>query len=508
MSCSSGRALAVVLCLLVTAVPALASVESELAFHRGVEAYGAKRYDEARVEFEKVLAETPDDVATLRYLALIAQQQDDSARAIELYRKALATNASDPDLHFDLGTALLDAGQPAEALAEFEAVIAAQPDRARAHLLAGISRYRTEEYAAANQSFEKAIELDPGLTAEANYYRGLSQVYLGDYRAASGAFGVAEDQSPGSGMGRSAADLRGQIEPHVSEEKRWAASVTSGLEYDSNPRVVGQTFIPREDDGRNVNRLQASYRIFDTERFTLTTGYDGYLSFYFNQTDLDVQSHVPWVAASYRVDPVRFAVRYDFAYTFLDLTDSYQRLQRVTPSVYLNEGKWGVTELFYQYLHGNYLFKEYNPALDQDGPYQAVGLNQFLFPSGLARFGSTGQWLQYLRFGGLVETYDPTGTEFQSQGFELSFGFGLTLPWELTLTGEYRYVFQDYDNASVFDPGVVQEAHINVVSLELVRPITEHLEVSIYGFYRDNSSNVPTYDYNRVIAGTYLTYRF
>jgi hypothetical protein len=38
------------------AVSAQASVESELAFHRGVVAYGEGRLDPARQEFERVLA--------------------------------------------------------------------------------------------------------------------------------------------------------------------------------------------------------------------------------------------------------------------------------------------------------------------------------------------------------------------------------------------------------------------------------------------------------------------
>jgi hypothetical protein len=52
-----------------------ASIETELHDHRGVVAYGEGRLDQARLLFEKVLAEDPDDKATLQYLALIAQGQ-------------------------------------------------------------------------------------------------------------------------------------------------------------------------------------------------------------------------------------------------------------------------------------------------------------------------------------------------------------------------------------------------------------------------------------------------
>ena len=44
--------------------------------------------------------------------------------------------------------------------------------------------------------------------------------------------------------------------------------------------------------------------------------------------------------------------------------------------------------------------------------------------------------------------------------------------------------------------------------MELVRPITPHLEISLLAWVADHSSNVEAFDYTRVIAGSYLTYRF
>ncbi|MDP7570894.1 MAG: hypothetical protein QF391_04740, partial [Myxococcota bacterium] len=59
--------------LVVMVVPvASASVQSELAFHRGVVAFGEDRLDEAKQQFEKVVAEDAEDTTALSYLGLIA----------------------------------------------------------------------------------------------------------------------------------------------------------------------------------------------------------------------------------------------------------------------------------------------------------------------------------------------------------------------------------------------------------------------------------------------------
>ena len=134
---------------LLAASPPVASVESELAFHRGVVAFGRGQLEEAREQFQIVLAEDPADAAAIHYLGLIADAEGKQDEAIELFRRALALTPEDADLRFDLGTTLLEAGRNQEALEVFEEVLEREPDRARAHLFAGIAEYRLRDYAAA-----------------------------------------------------------------------------------------------------------------------------------------------------------------------------------------------------------------------------------------------------------------------------------------------------------------------------------------------------------------------
>jgi tetratricopeptide (TPR) repeat protein len=495
--------LTVVVPFLLLASPIFASVESELAFHRGVVAFGEGLHEEARRQFQVVLAEDPADVEAIHYLSMIAQAEGKQDEAIELLRRALALTPEDVDLQFDLGAALLEAGRNQEALEVFQEVVGREPDRARAHLFAGIAEYRLRNYAAALPHLEKATELDPDLSREASYYRGLTFAYQGDFAAASGALGVVANQSPAHPLGRSAAELREQLRPEAPR-KPWSLALTAGVEYDSNPTLVGTGLpVSREGDVRAVLRIGAGYRVIDSEHFRLSAGYDGYVSFHKDQSQIDLLSNIGWASGSVRLEPVRFNFRYDFAHTNLDLTESYQRVHRLTPSITVSEGRWGLSELFYQYQDIDYFITNLVPALDRDGRQNTFGINQFLFPD---------DPIQYLRLGVLYDDYDPRGQEFRYTGYELSAGFGADLPWKVTLTASYRFIRRQFRNDSLFatgnEIGTRRADRINQVEVELARPITERLEVSLLTWVADHSSSVAAFDFTRVIVGSYLTYRF
>lgn len=483
--------------LLLGASPLRASVESELAFHRGVAAYGEGRWAEARSQFERVLVEDPEDVAALHYLGLIAQAEGNPEEASRLYRRALDHAPEDTDLRFDLGTSLLELGRAEEARQSFDEVLAREPNRARARLLAGIAEYRLGNYAAAIEQLDAAATLDPELVRDASYYTGLAQAFLGDLPAAAGTFDRLADQSPTHPLGRSAGNLRSRLAP-LLPARRWTLGATTGMEWDSNPLAVGEVF-SKDSDFAGILRLQGSYRLIDDERFELEAGYDGYGSLHFDESEVDQQTHVGWTSGSVRVDRVRLGLRYDFAYTDLDLDERFRRLHRITPTITVNEERWGLTQLYYQYNDDDLLVDVDDPALDRDGQQHTFGANQFFF---------AGERVRYVWLGLLSDHLDTEGTEFDYDGGEVVVGFGVELPWQLVLTADYRFARRDYRHDSVFEPGSERDDRIHRVTAELARPINEHLEASIAGSWRDNRSNIGVYDYERTVLGTYVTYWF
>lgn len=500
-------ALALAIALLPPA--ALASVKSEISFHQGVVAFGKGELDAAQTAFEAVLAEDPKDTAAIHYLGLIAVQRGDFETAIARYQNAVALDPTDVDLRFDLGSALLESGNTAEARSEFEMVLQAQPDRARAQLFAGIAAYRAGEYRGSLPYLKRAVELDESLRPQSLYYTGLCQAHLQDFPAAASAFAGVQ-QSPLSPLTDSARNLAKQMPPAGEAARRWALALTAGLEYDSNPTIAGQT-LNSHKDGRGVYQISSSYRLYDDGRYSATAGYEGYLSSHFDETFVDLMTHVGYLTGSADFDPVTFNLRYDYAYTWIDAFDTkkFRELNRVTPSVSYREGSWGFSQLYYQFYDEDFKRPLLTGDLDRDGVRHVVGFNQFLFPgSHLPAFMP----FTYYRIGARGDFQNTKGDEFDYDSWEFSFGFGAELPGGVDLSFLYRLTQRDYRHDSLFSmpapPAYKRDDLEHRMTFELTKDLGDHWQVALAGAFTLNDSNVPLYDYDRDVLGGYLTYRF
>ncbi|MBW2269579.1 MAG: tetratricopeptide repeat protein [Deltaproteobacteria bacterium] len=482
---------------------AQASVQSEIAFHRGVIAYGEERWDEAKQQFERVLVEDSEDATALKYLALIAQAQDDPALALGYYDRALAIDPEDAALVLDRGTLLLDTGQIAEARQAFDRAIELEPDNGKAQLLAGMAAYRAGDHEGAKPHLERAGELDPTLSDEARYYSGLSEAMLGNMQAAASAFDDAATQSPLSPLGQSAQSFQQRLEQPQEPARRWQASFAVGSEVDSNPLIIGKSTAEEgETDGRVVLRPSASYRFLDAEDFSVTAGYDGYLSVHFSRNKPNIQIHNPWLSGSYDVGPVRLGLRYDYSFTMVDTDDPLRHLHRITPSALVRQGDWGASLLYYQFNTQDFDgATDPKEAFDRDGERHVPGFTQFFFLP---------EPFTYVRLGVLGSFQDTDGTEFEHDGVEAQFGAGYDFDFGISLAWLYQYKYRDYDNTSVVSSPSFKSRQddMHVVTAEFSKMLAEHWQVSVGMALTFNDSNVPFYDYTRHIGGAYVTYHF
>jgi len=506
-----------------------ASVSSELAFHRGVVVFGDGRFDAAALEFEKVVAEDPEDTAALQYLGLIAQEQADFGRAVEFYDRALLVDPEDLDLQIDRASALLELGNADEAAAALDTVLAARPDDPRANLFAGIAAYRAGEYETAITHLDRAKALDPAISAHATYYAGLSAAFLGNFAQADGAFSAVEEQSPLSPLSISAKSLREQMTPSGAEEedRPWSLAITSGIEWDSNPTFAGKSnpnrptdcatnparredackdFGQAKDDFRGVWRLRGSYQLLDVDKFNVTAGYEGYLSAHHTTDKVDLQTHVAWISGTANYDPFRFGLRYDYAYTMIDMADKFRSLHRITPSITYRESDWGVAQVYFQYQNERFLQSSPSP-FNRDGDRYTVGVNQFFFLP---------EPFTYVRIGALGNIARAVSADFSYDGLEVSIGAAGTLPWNVQLTTLYRFLYRDYRSGNFLradytdPPGRTRPRRDTVhrVTIELAKPIFEHIEASVASSLDFLDSNIDAYNHNRAVVGAYLTYRF
>src|SRR4051794_31679182 len=107
------------------------------SFDKAMELHRQGRLDEAESIYADVLQQQPDHFDALHLLGVVAHQNGQLERAIELIGKAIGLKADVAVAHGNLGNALKDLNRPKEALISFERALALKPDFADAYYFRG-----------------------------------------------------------------------------------------------------------------------------------------------------------------------------------------------------------------------------------------------------------------------------------------------------------------------------------------------------------------------------------
>jgi tetratricopeptide (TPR) repeat protein len=152
-------------------LPDVAEIHQNLGFIR------AKRQDwaGAAASYKKALELQPDNSSTMSALAAVYESMGEHDKALELTNQAAAADPKNALAQFNRGVFLINANQPAEAMAAFEAALAANPDLAEAHfhlgtILVGQGKIpqaleHLETYLATNPANEANVATAKGLIA-------------------------------------------------------------------------------------------------------------------------------------------------------------------------------------------------------------------------------------------------------------------------------------------------------------------------------------------------------
>lgn len=519
----------------IASLPALAADEAAVLRQRAEQLAAADRCEEALPRAQRASELDPRDAR-----AVLVEGR--CLLRLGKYRESLAPLAAARDLDPKLPGVSTDLAQAHYHLDEIDAASAEldraereNPNDARTQLYRGLVLSRQAKQRDAALAFERASGLDPGYSAVAGLYAGRSWAAAQDREKAKAALERAHSADPDSEWGRTAtrelAVLDAPNRRHV-----WA-KLRAGVEHDSNVTLQNDDLpfssiqlsqnpdlrADEQEDTRAVFEAQGGLEFLRDEEQSAGGAVGYYGNAHDNVHQLDLQ--YPWVT---------------FWYDRRLAEDTWLRLQpfggyawlETDPYVVHGGGTAAITHGFNDRFAGRL--------------YSRVNVNDFLYrirpDPEIARIGGvplaesvrhlrnrdgveseTGVEGSFalvpdstsLRAGTAYQRYWAEGRDWSRHGIRSWVGATQALPWRFVLDLSGSFTYHDYDHRSSYDEefftryllgaGPKRRDRIWDAQAELRYPLTSWLEISARGLYTDSRSNIEVFDYDRWIAGGYLT---
>ena len=481
--------------------------------------------------------------------------QDRCPEAIRAIDEARERGAADARLLLVRGQCEIRLGRYPEATATLEEVRGLDPELGDADLYLGIARYHAGDLDGAANALEAArgrttqeaeLELYTGLVlmqrAEhreaalalerartagagrvepaASYYAGLAWAAAEDRQRAREAFDRVRDHDPDGTWSARAEEAMAASQP---PGRSWA-TVTAGIEYDTNVVLLGDQPLPGfgftdDDDGRGVWTLEGGAELFRTADWSggLLASYTGTAQFELDQFDTHYPVGTLWVDREFGGSTTA-RLRYDIGYAWVGY-DPYLFSQDVTGLVWHDWGTPGETEYFLGYYYDGFRYDVFPCGrLEEGGPRDFP--SDCLFRNGHGVRAGVEHRIPVpdvgtdtsVRSGFQFDRFWSQGTEFDSYAYEFNLGFATMLPLDILLDIEGSYTYQPYDNASFFPwfatggrAFIERDDHVFQAGVYLSRSFGRHLSLSTRYWFRGNNSNVFVYDYTRHVVGGYVT---
>ncbi|NNF51612.1 MAG: tetratricopeptide repeat protein [Gammaproteobacteria bacterium] len=142
--------------------PVLAQMQSLLSnsqdhIKKGLEAYGARRYEEASNEYRLALESAPSDTDTRLALAWVLELKGNDEAALSEIEKVLAIEPRSAKAHYLKGALLAKSDLNREALTHLQQAVTIQPDAATPRLLLATTLMRSGAWTDAAQHYEKLV---------------------------------------------------------------------------------------------------------------------------------------------------------------------------------------------------------------------------------------------------------------------------------------------------------------------------------------------------------------
>ena len=130
-------------------------------FSEAVSHHQARRFQQAEELYEEILTQDPSHVEALHLLGLVAYQQGDNPRAIQLISNAISINPHKPHFHFNLGLVQEKEGRLDEAIGAYEKALTLNPSYTEAQSNLGNVFRAQGKLDAAAHAFQAVLKINP-----------------------------------------------------------------------------------------------------------------------------------------------------------------------------------------------------------------------------------------------------------------------------------------------------------------------------------------------------------
>ncbi len=488
---------------------AASKAEADVYVAVAVEAYQAKRYDEADKALGEALALDPENADALYYTGLVRVAQGRLEDAAAAFREASRFSPGDPAIPFQLGAVYFHLGQDDQARPLLEQAFREDPSRDRLGYYVGMLRYRSGDYAGAISAFRAAKSDDPEIAELTRFYSALALVRLGQPAEATAQIEEALRLQPASPLTGPAERLRAAALGTRAGEKRLGLVFRFGGYYDDNVAVV-----PSGGNGPELAELQnrqaaspgalvalrGDYSLLRSGAFDATATYSFFSTFNSDVSGLNLIDNLGGLAAGYggivRGLPYHVANEYSFEYLTLGGREYVQR-HAVAPwaSVVWAGQISGIQLQFQDQRYANQ--GDISPDDDRTGREWIAGLFHIF------RFSSD---RHLLRLGYQFDYDDTDGKNFRYLGNRVLAGGQYTLPWyDLRVNYSFDVQLRNYQYANTDfptdAPGTVQRFDTEYNHLVWVTyPLPRNLDVTLYYQRTDAISNLDPFSFTRNVV--------
>jgi len=502
------------LALLGLSIPSLAFAADEASVLRARAAKLATAGDCAAalplIEQAKGIDPAGDDTAALMTgRCLISQEKFVEAKPV--LERAVAHDENSGEALLALGVAKYHLGEKDAARADLERARALLPNNPEVELYLGMILLEQEQPAAAITRLDRSRGLS-GDTFEpvSNYYAALAQAETGDEKEAEDSLRRVQQMAPGTIWAQRAGEALAQAEARrhaaVAGPARWV-TLQGGLDYDSNislrsDQISGSDDVTNDEDGRAWWGVDAGKELFRKNGWGGGVGgaYTGSQPFHEEDFDQNFISTSLWLDRELgkrtllRISP-------EGGYAWFD-GDEFLRFIGIRPELRHDFGDAGLGTFYVRYAYNDFLYEEIDDTLqisqvNRDGHDLLFGYDHQIMVGNSTT----------LRGGLFGRDYTAEAADYDFTGGGGWLGVRQVLAWRLILdvTGSVEY--DNYEATSAFANPGEGERHdvVGAAGAVLTKPINEWLSVSARYQYLNNDSSTQLFNYDRHIAGAFVT---